>query len=137
VIEEVVRAERLSDAAQVERQVEAFNAVVPVVGELEATLYVEVPDPAELGLRLEELAGVQEAVYLEIAGRRVSGRPRVVAVADEPPAAFYISFALDPELREAWLSGAPVAACVEHAAVRARTELDDDQRTALASDLRA
>ncbi len=135
MIEEVVRAEHLSDASRVEKEVDAFNAVLPHEHELEATLYVEVADPAELGSRLEELEGVERVVYLEVGGARINGEPRVVAHVDEPPSAFYISFALDADQCDAWLSGSPVAAGVEHSAIRARVELDDEQRRALAADL--
>ena len=137
LIEEVVRAERLTDTAEVEREVEAFNAVVPREGELEATLYVEVADPAELGARLEDLTGVEDAVYLEVAGRRAEGRPRALAASDDPAPAYYISFGLDAEQREAWLSGAAVLAGVEHRAISASVALDQEQREALAADLRS
>jgi len=135
LIEEVVRAERITDAESVEREVAAFNTVVPPSEQLEATLYVEVADPAELAPRLEELQGIEAAVFLEVAGRRVRGTPRPFTHGDEAAPAYYISFALDRSQREAWLSGAPVAAGIDHPAVRTTVTLDDEQRRSLAADL--
>jgi hypothetical protein len=136
VIEEVIRAERITDSAQVAGEVDAFNAVVPPEGQLGATLYIEVADQAELGTRLEELEGIEDCVYVEVAGVRADGVPRAVAHPDEPPSAFYIGFSLSAEQRGAWLSGAAVFAGVEHASVRMRIQLDGEQRGALAKDLK-
>ena len=137
LIEEVVRAERITEGVAVDQEVAVFNAVVPGPGELEATLYVEVADPADLASRLEELQGVEEAVYIEVAGRRTAGRPRQLSLVEEPAPAYYVSFELDPQQREAWLSGAPVSAGVDHPGVRATASLDDEQRRSLAEDLRS
>ncbi len=136
-IEEVVRAERLSDELQITRTLEAFAPLAPVAGELGATLYIEVADPAELADRLEQLDGVERSVYIEVGGTRVPGQPRRVAVGDEPPSAFLLGFALGDAEREAWLSGAAVAAGVDHPAVRERVSLAAEQRDALAADLRS
>jgi Protein of unknown function (DUF3501) len=137
VVEEVVRAERLTDAPHIAREVEAFRPLVPPPGELRAALYLEVSDPAELGEHLERLQGVERAVYLEIAGSRVDGVALAVAAADEAPAAYCIGFSLGAEHRAAWLRGQAVVAGVDHPAAQGRVELGPDQREALAGDLRS
>jgi len=134
--EELIRAERVRDPDVISRDVAAFNAVVPSPGELGAVLYVEVSDPAELGARLEQLAGVEQTAYLEIAGSRVPGVCHELALPEEPASAYYIGFTLSSEQREAWLRGSTVVAGVEHPAIAACAALDDEQREALAADLR-
>jgi hypothetical protein len=137
VIEEVVRAERLTDGVEVAREVDAFNPLVPPSGDLRAALYLEVSDPAELGEQLERLEGVQRAVYLEVDGVRIDGTALPVAAADEPPSAYYVGFTLSDQQRSAWLAGRSVIAGVEHPAAHGRVELDPEQREALAADLRS
>jgi len=135
MVEEVVRAERLTDPSLVAAEVDAFNEVVPLAGELGATLYVEIADPAELATRLEEFEGVEQCTYVEVRGVRTVGVPHPVALADEAPSAFYIGFPVSSAQRAAWLAGEPVYVGVEHASARARVELDSRHREALAADL--
>jgi len=134
-VEELIRAERVRDRDAIVREIDAFNTVASGAGDLNAVLYVEVSDPAELSPRLEQLAGIERSTYLEVAGSRVPGVPHEISLPDEVAPAFYIGFSLNAEQREAWLGGSRVVAGVEHRAVAASAELDDEQRQALAADL--
>jgi hypothetical protein len=137
VIEEVVRAERLTRPPEIAREVEAFSPLVPSEGELCAALYVEVADPARLSEELERLTGVERGVYLEVAGSRAQGVAHPAGAAEEAPSAHYLGFTLSAEQRRACLAGEPVAVGVEHPAVQARVELDVAQREAIVQDLRS
>jgi Protein of unknown function (DUF3501) len=134
-LEEALRTERIDDPDRVAGEVVAFNAVVPASGELAAALFLEVADPADLNAAALRLDGVEQTVFLEVAGTRVRGIPEVVFPPGESPMAHYLRFRLDPEQREAIRSGSTLVAGTDHAACAVAVALDEDQRRAIAEDL--
>jgi hypothetical protein len=85
---------------------------------------------------LTELEGVAESVQLEIDGSRVPTTvlPFSPAAGGTPPVA-YLRFELTASQGEAWIEGARVLLRVAHPGYSASTELSDEQRAAIASDL--
>lgn len=134
-LEEALRTERIDDPERVAGEVVAFNAVVPAPGELTAALFLQVPDPADLNAAALRLDGVEQTVFLEVAGTRVRGVPEVVFPPGESALAHYLRFRLDPEQREAIRSGSTLVAGTDHAACAVAVALDEDQRRAIAEDL--
>src|SRR5204863_5466118 len=47
-IQEMVRTERIVDAARIQEEIDAYNALVPAPGELSATLFIEIPELARM-----------------------------------------------------------------------------------------
>ncbi len=129
---ESLRAERTSDHERIASEAAAFSELMGGGHDLAATLYVDVADPVSLAERLGELSGVEDAMYLEVAGGRVAGRPNP---ADSGSGAFHLLFALDDRQRAALLGGAPVAAGVDHPGCRTATTLSADQGRAIGADL--
>ena len=134
-LQELIRAERVTDAHEVSAKIDDFNALVPQDGQLAATLYVEASDAAELGTTLADLAGVQGCVSLEIEGVRISGETQHGDAANELAAASFMTFQLPADAQEAWRRGAGVTVVVAHAACAERAALTTEQRSAIAADL--
>jgi hypothetical protein len=134
-LEEALRTERIDDPDRVAGEVVAFNAVVPAPGELAAALFLEVADPADLNAAALRLDGVEQTVFLEVAGTRVRGVPEAVFPPGEAALAHYLRFRFDPEQREAIRSGSTLVAGTDHAACAVAVTLDEDQRRAIAEDL--
>ena len=134
-LEEMIRAEHITDPQEIAQDAAAFNDLVPREGRLGATLYVDAGDAAELGTALASLEGVQSQLYIEIGGERVHGTPAEGAAAEELAAASFVVFALTARQREAWLRGEPVAVAVAHPQCTARSVLTDRQRAAIGADL--
>jgi Protein of unknown function (DUF3501) len=134
-IEEALRTERIDDPDRVAGEVGAFNAVVPAPGELAAALFLEVADPADLNAAALRLDGVEQTVFLEVAGTRIRGVPEEVSPPGESALAHYLRFRLDPEQREAIRSGSSLVAGTDHAACAIAVTLDEDQRRAIVGDL--
>jgi hypothetical protein len=134
-LEEALRTERIDDPERVAGEVVAFNAVVPAPGELAAALFLQVEDPADLNAAALRLDGVEQTVFLEVAGTRVRGVPEVVFPPGESALAHYLRFRLDPEQCEAIRSGSTLVAGTDHAACAVAVALDEDQRRAIAEDL--
>jgi hypothetical protein len=134
-LEEALRTERIDDPVRVAEEIAAFNAVVPSQGELAAAVFLEVADPADLNAALLRLDGIEETVFIEVAGTRVRGIPERVFPHGEAVLAHYLRFALEPDQRTAIRSGSTVVAGTDHPACTITVSLDDDQRRAIAEDL--
>jgi hypothetical protein len=134
-LEEALRTERVDDPDRVASEIAAFNAVVPEPGELAAMLFLEVADPADLAAAVAELQGIEETVFIEVAGTRVRGIPEAVSPPGESIPAHYLRFSLEPEQRAAIAGGAPIATGTEHPNLGVSVQLDEDQRRSLAADL--
>ena len=134
-LEEALRTERIDDPARVESELAAFNAVVPEPGQLAALLFLEVADPADLAAAAAQLEGIEQAVFIEVDGRRVRGVPEAVSPPGESAAAHFLRFALEPEQRAAIAGGSSIVVGTEHPQLTVDVQLDDDQRRAVAADL--
>jgi hypothetical protein len=98
-------------------------------------LFLEVDDPADLGAAAADIEGVEQHVFLEVAGARVRGIPEAVTPPGESAPAHYLRFALDDRERSAVLSGSPVAIGADHPNLTVLVRLDEEQRRAIAADL--
>jgi hypothetical protein len=134
-LEEALRTERIDDPERVAGEIAAFNAVIPAQGELTAALFLEVADPADLNAAVMRLDGIEQTVFIEVAGTRVRGVPDEVFAPGESVLAHYVRFSLEPEQRQAIVSGSPVSTGTDHAACAVVVSLDADQRRTIAEDL--
>ena len=77
-VQEMVHIEK-GGAAQVPGELEAYNPLVPNGSELTATFMIEIDDPDRRRRVLGGLGGVEETVFLRVAGETI----RAVAEADQ------------------------------------------------------
>jgi hypothetical protein len=134
-LEEALRTERIDDPDRVEGDLAAFNAIVPEPGQLAALLFLEVADPADLFAAAAHLEGIEQAVFIEVEGKRVRGVPEMVSPPGESAAAHLLRFALEPEQRAAIAGGSAIVVGTEHPHLTVDVQLDEDQRRAVAADL--
>ena len=73
-VEEMVRAEHMSDPDAVQHELDTYNALLPAAGELSATLLIEYADPRERDEALSKLVGLDRHLYLKMNDRRVPAR---------------------------------------------------------------
>lgn len=137
-IQEMVRAERITDLDAVRAELAVYNALLPKPGELSATLLIEITDPAaDVPARLLGFLGLDEHVALMVGDRRVAaefepGRSRE----DKLSAVQYVRFALPPAVRAAFADPSqPVRLVVDHPRYRHETALAGEVRASLATDL--
>ena len=139
-VQEMLRAERIFEAAGIAEELAAYNPLIPDGRNLKATLLIEYPDPAERAQRLTELRGVEAQCWL-----RVSGHAPVYAIADEDlersndektSAVHFLRFELTPEMIAAFSAGAAIAAGIDHPAYAPRVDpVPAALRAALLADL--
>jgi hypothetical protein len=138
-VQEMLRIERIFEEEGIRGELEAYNPLVPDGGNLKATMMIEYEDPAERRLRLAELGGVQDRVWLQ-----VDGCGRTLGIADEdlereedgkPAAVHFLRFELDAAMRAALKGGAGLSAGIDHENCRASVTVGPEVRQSLAGDL--
>ena len=138
-IQEMLRAERITDLDAVREELAVYNGLLPSPGELSATMLIEITEQERIAERLLAFLGIDRAVRLYVG-------PEAVPAAFEPghskedklSAVQYVRFALPPTARRAFLdSNLPVRLAIEHANYRAETAVEGAIRASLCEDLRA
>lgn len=137
-VQEMLRIERIFEAAGIQDELDAYNPLIPDGGNLKATMLFEFPDAAERAERLAQLGGIEHRVYAE-----VDGQPRVFAHADEDldrssadktSAVHFLRFEFSPEAIAALRSGAELSFGIEDPRMPERVRVPEAARSALASD---
>jgi hypothetical protein len=60
---------------QIADELSAYNPMIPQGNELVATVMLEIDDPARRATVLARLGGIEDHVFLEVAGERIAGLP--------------------------------------------------------------
>lgn len=130
-IQEMIRAERLQREDEIAHELATYGGLLGGPGELAATLLIEIPDPEERDRRLREWIELPKHVYLRLdGGERVHARydPGQVG-ADRLSSVQYLKFDVGGRV--------PIAVGCDLAPVAGEQPFTDEQRAALAEDLRA
>jgi hypothetical protein len=138
-IQEMLRAERISDLDAVRDELAVYNALLPQPGELSATMLIEITQEERIAERLLGFLGIDEAVGLyvgttaRVAALFESGRSRE----DKLSAVQYLRFALPAAVRRDFLDPAvPVRLAIELPGYRAAAAVEGRVRASLCDDLR-
>ena len=139
-IQEMLRVERIFEEEGIEGELETYNPLIPDGSNWKATLMIEYPDVEERRVMLAKLIGVEDRVWIEVAGHA-----RVHAVADEDlerendektSSVHFLRFELTREMVRDLKGGARLAAGVDHPACKvAIASVDDAVRASLVNDL--
>jgi len=147
-VQEMARAERMVSDAQVQGELDVYNALLPAPGELSATMFVELTDEAALREWLPKLVGIERSVEMRI-GPDPLGEPEAASVARAVPEAahdealtradttasvHYLRVPLTPDQVEG-LRTLPVALAVAHPGYAHATLLPEQTRRELAHDV--
>lgn len=117
-IQEMLRAEKIFDETGIQDELEAYGPLVPDGANWKATMMIEFPDPVERAARLRELIGIQDKVWVKIAGY-----DPVYAIADEDleretgektSSVHFLRFELNAGMTGALRHGASLSMGVDH-----------------------
>ncbi|MBI1817999.1 MAG: DUF3501 family protein [Deltaproteobacteria bacterium] len=135
-IQEMLRAERITDLDKVREELDCYNELIPHPGELSSTMLIEITEQEHIRERLVRLHGIEEAVRFEIGDVGVKGEFEAGrSKEDKLSAVQYVRFAFDAAARQRFVSGRDsVRLVVDHPHYQAATLLDDVVRRALADD---
>jgi len=140
-VQEMVYTERLSAPGDVAHEIEVYSRLLPTSHSLTATVFIELNVPHEIRDELARLAGIQNALGLEIGGRHISAVE--IPGADEDPDApsetvsvHMVRFQLDDAARDAFRDpGIPADLAVDHPAYSDATPITGATRRGLIADL--
>jgi hypothetical protein len=143
-VQEMLRVEKIFNETGIQGELEAYNPLIPDGSNWKATMMIEYPDVAERGRMLARLIGIEDRVWL-----RVAGSAPVYAIADEDldrstdektAAVHFLRFELGGNMKQALLAsaglGANLAIGVDHPQYRMTVDpVDPAVRLALLQDL--
>lgn len=139
-IQEMLRVERVFEPAGIADELDAYNPLIPDGSNWKATFMLEYPDIEERQAALARLKGIEDCVWI-----RVAGFAPVWAIADEDldrenddktSSVHFVRFELSPPMLQAVGRGAEVAVGIDHVHYRHAVDpIPRPVRDALAKDL--
>src|SRR5215813_10710840 len=103
-IQEMLRAERITDLDKIREEIEVYNELIPGANELSATLFLEIEDQTNLRDELLKFLGIDEAVSLQVGKHSIRGRfEEGRSKEDKISAVQYVRFPFDAEARQAFV----------------------------------
>ena len=117
-IQEMLRIEKVFERAGIEDELSAYNPLIPDGSNWKATCMIEYADPQERRLRLSQLGGIEDLIWVQ-----VDGHDKVYAIADEDldrteegktSAVHFMRFELSAEMVTAVKGRAPVSMGCDH-----------------------
>ena len=141
-IQEMLRVERIFEEEGIRDELAAYDPLIPDGSNWKATMLIEYPDVAERQAQLAVLRGIEDKVWIEVAGHA-----RVYAIADEDmdrsndektSAVHFLRFELTPPMIAAMRADSDLAIGVAHPAYAAQIDrVPLAVRSSLAGDLRS
>ena len=133
-IQEMMRIERIVEPEAIRHELDTYNELVPGPQELSASLLIEYDSEEERKVRLHELLGLENHIWLVVGNTApVQARfdTRQIST-DRISSVQYIKFRLAPEQVARWSEGARLV--VNHPKYRAEQALTPEQVQELAKD---
>ena len=119
-IQEMLRVEKIFEEKGILDELDAYGPLVPDGGNWKVTMMIEYPDPVERAVRLAELTGIEDKVWV-----RVDGHDPVYAIADEDmeretaqktSSVHFLRFELARDMIEALRKSTPLSMGIDHPA---------------------
>jgi hypothetical protein len=138
-IQEMLRVERIFEAAGIEEELEAYNPLIPDGSNWKATFMLEFPNPEERKEWLGKLLGIERQTWVQ-----VQGFEQVLAIANEDleretaektAAVHFMRFELSHAMIAALKAGASLSMGINHPNYTYSTQLTEASRLALLADL--
>ncbi len=139
-IQEMLRAERIFEEEGIQEELEAYAPLVPDGSNWKATMMIQYPDIEERRRMLAQLIGVEDRVWVQVAGHN-----RVYAIADEDleretaektSSVHFLRFELDSAMVRTLKQGAGLGMGIDHPAYNVSTDIAPAVRESLVADLR-
>jgi hypothetical protein len=138
-VQEMLRAERIFEAAGIQEELDAYNPLIPDGTNWKATFMVEYEDVDERREALARLIGIEDKVWVQVAGF-----DKVWAIADEDlereddaktSSVHFLRFELSPEMVSAVRGGADFEIGIDHPEYHQQASVTAAVRDSLAGDL--
>jgi hypothetical protein len=140
-VQEMARVEKIISDEAVQVELDIYNRLLPGLGELSATLFIELTSDSELREWLPRLIGIEQAIGVSIDGDVVPSEPEAEHAAaltreSVTAAVHYVRFRFSEARVTAFAAAEEVALVSTHADYPARTVLQPEVRKELLGDLK-
>lgn len=138
-IQEMLHIEKIFDEEGIQGEIDAYAPLVPDGSNWKATMLIEYPDVEQRRRELARLIGIEDRMYVEVAGQ-----PRVYAIADEDlereteektSSVHFLRFEFPAATRDAIRAGAEVKLGCDHPNYTAQTNIAAEKLASLRTDL--
>ncbi len=139
-VQEMLRIEKIFETPGIEEELDAYNPLIPDGDNWKATFMVEFPDPEERRVKLTQLVGIEDRVWV-----KTGSEPKIWAIADEDldrtteektSAVHFLRFQLPDSFVDSVKSGAAVSIGIDHANYSFMIDsLPENTRNSLTQDL--
>ena len=138
-IQEMLRVERIFEAAEIEEELSAYNPLIPDGSNWKATFMIEYGDIEERKQALATMGGIEDSVWVQ-----VGNGTKAYAIANEDmertrdskaAAVHFMRFELTAEDLQSVRDGADVHMGVDHPSIANTVTLSTEARQALCADL--
>ena len=139
-IQEMLHVERIFQEEEIVHELETYTPLIPDGHNWKATMMIEYPDPTVRAAKLATMVGIEDKVWVKIAGHTP-----VYAIADEDleretsektSSVHFLRFELIPEMIPSLQQGASLSMGVDHPAYQATLDaVDPSIRASLVNDL--
>ena len=138
-IQEMLRVERIFEAAEIEEELSAYNPLIPDGSNWKATFMIEYGDIEERKQALATMGGIEETVWVQ-----VGNGTKAYAIANEDmertrdskaAAVHFMRFELSAEDLQSVRNGADVHMGLDHPSIANNVTLSTEARQALCADL--
>src|SRR6202453_3017031 len=136
-VQEMARVEKILTDEAIQVELDIYNRLLPQVGELSATLFIELTSDGAMREWLPRLVGIERALGVEIGGPvgievvpSVPEKAHAAALVRDTitPAVHYLRFGFTPAQVAAFAGPGEVALVADHPAYQARTVMAADVR---------
>ena len=139
-IQEMLRVERIFEAAEIEEELESYNPLIPDGSNWKATFMIEYGDVEERKVALATMGGIEQTVWVRVgeSGEKIFAitNEDMERTRDEKAAAVhFMRFELGADEVAALKSGESLFMGIDHASLPGTYEVAADQRAALITDL--
>ena len=139
-IQEMLRVERIFEAAEIEEELSAYNPLIPDGSNWKATFMIEYGDVEERKVALATMGGIEQTVWVRVgeSGEKIFAitNEDMERTRDEKAAAVhFMRFELGADEVAALKSGESLFMGIDHASLPGTYEVAAHQRAALIADL--
>jgi Protein of unknown function (DUF3501) len=137
-IQEMARAEKISDLDKIREEIDVYNELIPAPGELSATLFLEIEEQTRLRDELLKFLGIDEAVYLKVGSHSIHARfEEGRGKEDKISAVQYVKFPFAEAALQAFVRGERAELVIDHPNYKASALIEPGTRQSLMDDLTA
>lgn len=138
-VQEMLRLERMFEPELIQEELDVYNPLIPDGTNWKATFMIEYPDEAERRAALARLIGIEDTVWVRVAGfekvHPICNEDLDRSAPDKTASIHFMRFELTPDMRAAVKAGAALSAGIDHAHMTVAVDVPPAVRDALAADL--